>query len=179
MDPPEEMRMAAMASNRKALKEFITGINTSDDGRVKVTVVADMSEKREKAKTPITVQREHVHEAVAGQEDAEQDGRDDHAAAASQDRGDGAAEVLDEGIQTRPRKPPDAGCLKPRRVGPGLMEPGPILVNPGGDDDELNDIENEFVYMEGDTMADEGGGMANDDDGRGGVRVPVQVDAHV
>ena len=148
-------------------------IHTPDDGRVKFTVVA---EKWEKAKTLITVQRKHVNEAVAGQEDAEQDG---HAAAASRDRGDCAAKVPDEGIQTRPRKPPDAGCLKLRRVGPGLLKPGPVLMNPYGENDELHDIENEFVYTDGDTMADEGGGMAKDDDGRGGIRVPVQVDAHV
>jgi hypothetical protein len=92
---------------------FIMKIHTSGDESVMFAVVADMSEKREKAK--ITVQKEHVHEAVAGQENADQDGRDDCAAATSRDRGDGAANAPDEGTQTRPRKPPNAGCLKLRR----------------------------------------------------------------
>ena len=135
---------------------------------------ADMSVKREKAETQITVQIEHVHEAVAGQEDADQDSHDDHAATASQDRGDGTTKVPDEGIQTRPKKPPDAGCLKLKRVGPGLlkngiqlihlmlmlypmiMKSGPVLMNTNGDDNELHDIEYEFVYTEGDTMGDVG-----------------------
>ena len=45
-----------------------------------------MSEKRERAETLTTVQRDHVHKALAVQE-----GRDDHVAAASQDKGDGTA----------------------------------------------------------------------------------------
>ena len=51
----------------------------------------------------MTVQTEHVHMAVAGQEDADQYGRDDQAAAASRDRGDGAANEPDGGIQKSQR----------------------------------------------------------------------------
>ena len=120
------------------------------------------------------MQRERVHEAVAGQEDADQECRDDHVAAANRDTGDGAAKVPDEGIQTRPRKPPDAGCLKLKRVGPGLlktgillihlmlmlypmiMKSGPVLMDTNVDDNELHDIDYEFVYTEGDTMGDAG-----------------------
>jgi hypothetical protein len=43
----------------------------SDDGGAKFIDVADMSEKREKAKT---LCRESIHKAVAGQEDADQEG---------------------------------------------------------------------------------------------------------
>jgi hypothetical protein len=49
----------------------------------------------DRAETPITVQTEHVHKAVTGQEDADQDGRDDHNAAASRERGDGGANIPD------------------------------------------------------------------------------------
>ena len=52
-------------------------------------------------------------------------------------------------IQTRPKKPPDAGYLKLKRVGPG-----PVLMNTYGDDNGLH--EEEFVYTERDTMGDMG-----------------------
>ena len=52
-----------------------------DGGGIRFTDVADMSEKRERTKTLTTVQRDHVHEALAVQED-----RDDHVAAAGQDK---------------------------------------------------------------------------------------------
>jgi hypothetical protein len=38
-------------------------------------------------------------------------------------------------------------------------------MNPCVDDDEFPGIENEFVYTEGDTMADEGGCMTKAKDG--------------
>ena len=75
--------------------------NKSDDGGDKFIDVADLSEKRERAKTPTTVQRERVHEAFVVQEDADQEDREDHVVAASQDKGDKAAKVSDVGIQTR------------------------------------------------------------------------------
>ena len=114
----------------------------------------------DKAETPLTVQTEHVHEAVAEQEDADQDDSNDHVAAASRDRGDGAAKFPDEGIQKRPKKPPDAGCLKLKRVGPGLLKigillmhlflllliiSGPVQMNTYVGDDELHTSENESV----------------------------------
>ena len=88
-----------------------------------------MSEKREEAEPSITVQAEHVHETVAGQEDADQDGHDDHAATATREKGDGAEKIPDEGIQTRPRKPPDTGCLKLKRVNPGLLKTDILLIH--------------------------------------------------
>ena len=48
-----------------------------DDGGDRFTDVADMPEKRGKAETPSTAQREHVHEAIAWQKDANQEGRDE------------------------------------------------------------------------------------------------------
>ena len=90
---------------------------------------SDMSEKREKAETLISVQTEHVHEAVTGQEDADQDGHDDHPATATRDKGDGAENFPDEEIQTRPKKPPDTGCEKLKRIIPGLLKTGILLVN--------------------------------------------------
>ena len=53
------------------------------DSAKKPTIVgSDMSEKMEEAEPPITVQTENVHEAV-GQDNADQDGHDDHAATAA------------------------------------------------------------------------------------------------
>jgi hypothetical protein len=83
-----------------------------------------MPEKKRKAETPTIMQREQVHETIAGQEDDDQDGSDDHAAGASGGRGDGAAKFPDEGIQERPKKPPDAGYFKLKRVGPGMLKTG-------------------------------------------------------
>ena len=54
-----------------------------NDGGVRFTDIANMPEKRGKAVTMTTVQREHVHKAIAGQEVADQDGGNDHAAAVS------------------------------------------------------------------------------------------------
>ena len=68
------------------------------------------------------------HEAVTGQEDADHYDCDDHVATASQNRGDGAAKVPDVGMETRLRKPPDAGCLKLKRFGPGLLKTGILLM---------------------------------------------------
>ena len=49
--------------------------------------------KEGETETLTTVQRERVDEAAAGQEDADQEGRDDHVDKASQDKGVGAARV--------------------------------------------------------------------------------------
>jgi hypothetical protein len=68
-----------------------------------------------------TAQREHVHEAIAGQEDADQ-GRDDRVSVANQDKGDGATKISDVEKLTRPRKPPDAGCTKLKMIHPGLLK---------------------------------------------------------
>ena len=87
-----------------------------------------MPEKRGKAETPTTVKREHVHKAIAGQEDADQEGRDDHVAKANPVNGDEATKLPDVEIQTRPKKPPDAGYLKQKRVGPGLLKTGILLM---------------------------------------------------
>jgi hypothetical protein len=100
-----------------------------------------MPEKRGKAETPTTVQREHVPEAIAGQDDADQEGRDDHVAKANPDNGDEATKLLDVEIQTRPKKPM-------------IMVFGPVLMNTYGDDNGLP--EEEFVYMERDIMGDMG-----------------------
>ena len=144
----------------------------SDDRGDRFIDVADMSVKREKAETPTTVQREHVPEAIAGQDDVDQEGRDDHVAKANPDNGDEATKLTDVDIQTRPKKPPDAGYLKLERVGPGLLKTGillmhimlmmnpmiivsgPVLMNTYGDDNRLH--EEEFVYTERDTMGDMG-----------------------
>ena len=74
------------------------------------------------------MQREHVHEAAAGQEDADQEGCDDHVDKASQDKGDGAARVPDVGTQTRPRKPPDVVCIKLKKIAPGLLRTGILMM---------------------------------------------------
>ena len=57
--------------------------NKLDDEGVRFTDVTNMPEKRGKAETTTIVQREHVHKAIAGQEVADQDGGNDHAAAVS------------------------------------------------------------------------------------------------
>ena len=75
-----------------------------------------------KAATPTTVQREHVHKSIAGQEDAGQEGYDDHVAKANPDKGDEATQIPDMEILTKPRKPPDAGCTEPMMIGPGLLQ---------------------------------------------------------
>ena len=69
----------------------------ADDGGDKFIEIADMSEKRERAETPTTLQGEHVHKAFAVHEDADQEGHDDHVAAAGQEKGDGAAKARDVG----------------------------------------------------------------------------------
>ena len=143
-----------------------------DDGGVRFTDVTNMPEKKEKAETSTTVHREHVPEAIAGQDDADQEGRDDHVAKANPDNGDEATKLTDVDIQTRPKKPPDAGYLKLKRVGPGLLKTGillmhimlmmnpmiivsgPVLMNTYGDDNRLH--EEEFVYTERGTMGDMG-----------------------
>ena len=131
---------------------------------------SDMSEKREEAEPPITVQTENVHDAVAGQENADQDGHDDHAVTATRDQGDGAENIPYEEIQTRPRKPSDTECLKLKKINPGLlmtgillirlmlmMNPmimisGPVRMDTYGGGNKLNDIEYKFVYTEKNTM---------------------------
>ena len=75
--------------------------------------VADMSEKMGNAE-------EHVHEAIADQED--------HVAATSRDEGDGATKLPDVEIMTRPRKPPEAGYTKLNMVGPGLLKTGLMVM---------------------------------------------------
>ena len=93
-----------------------------NDKEVRFTDVAVMPEKRGKAATPTTVQREHVHKSIAGQEDAGQEGYDDHVAKANPDKGDEATQIPDMEILTKPRKPPDAGCTEPMMIGPGLLQ---------------------------------------------------------
>ena len=98
----------------------------SDDGGDKFIDVADMSEKRERAKTPTTMQRERVHEAFVVQEDADQESHNDHVAAASQDKGDGTAKIV--GRQTIPRKPPDAECQNLKKIVPVMLKTGFMLI---------------------------------------------------
>ena len=49
-------------------------------------------------------------------------------ATVSRNRGDGAAKVSDEGIKTRPKKPPDAGCTKLKIIDPGLLNTGLMVI---------------------------------------------------
>jgi hypothetical protein len=169
--------------------------NKLDDEGVRFTDVTNMPEKRGKAETPTIVQREHVHKAIAGQEVADQDGGNDHAAAVSRDRGNGAAKFPDEGIQERPKKPPDAGCIKLKRVGPGMMKTGillihlllmldpmimisgPVLMNIYVGDGELHASEKEFVYTEGNIM-DGGGNVAVPVNDSGGT-APIKADGGI
>ena len=120
--------------------------------------VADMSEKKERAKTPTTVWSDHVHKALADQE-----GHDDHVAAASQDNVDGANEVPDVERQTKPKKPLDDGHPKLKRIGPALLKTGFMLLflmmmmtDTCGDDNQPHTVEDRFMYMEEDHMSDVG-----------------------
>ena len=169
-DEPKE------ATQTKAVEIAVPNAKFPDDKVANgdgVQDIKDMSKKREKAEIPITMQKEHVHEAVTGQV-ADQDGHDDHPATATRDKGDGAENFPDEVIQTRPKKPPDTGCEKLKRIIPGLLKTGillvnlmltlypiimisgPVLMDTSGDDDKLKNIECEFVYLEKDTMGDVG-----------------------
>ena len=145
-----------------------------DDGGVRLTDVTKMPEKRGKAETPTIVQREYVHKAIAGQEATDPDGSDDRAAAASRDGGDEVVKFPDEGIQKRPKKPPDDGCFQMKRVGLGMlktgiilmhllfmMEPmiiiaGPVVMNNYVGDFELHASEKAFVNTEENIMCDTG-----------------------
>ena len=73
------------------MQKTVSVEDKSNDEGDKFIDVADMSKKRVRAETPTTVRRDHVHVALAVKEDADQEGRDDHVAEASQDNGDGAA----------------------------------------------------------------------------------------
>ena len=131
-------------------------------------------ENKETTEQHYTVRTEHVPGAVAEQEDDDQDGHEDLTATATQDKGDGAGNIPAEEIQTRPRKPPDTGCVNLKRINRGLlmtgillihlmlrMNPmitisGPVLMDTSCDDNAFDDIEYEFVYTEKDTMGDVG-----------------------
>ena len=120
--------------------------------------VANMSEKKERAETPATVRSDHVHEALADQE-----GHDDHVAAASQDNVDGAEEVPDVERQTKPKKPLDDGHPKLKRIGPALLKTGFMLLflmmmmrDTCGDDNQPHTVEDRFMYVEEDHMSDVG-----------------------
>ena len=81
----------------------------------------------ERAETPTILQRKRVHEAAAVQHNAVQEGCDEHDAAAGQDQVDdveNATQVPEVERQTRPRKPPDAGCLKLKKIGPVMLKAG-------------------------------------------------------
>ena len=92
--------------------------------------VADVSMMNKRAETQTILQSKHVHEAHAVQHNADQEGCDEHDAAAGQDRVDDfedATQVPEVERQTRPRKPPDAGCLKLKKFGPVLLKTGFML----------------------------------------------------
>jgi hypothetical protein len=165
----DKIKAGPIMSQKTSLGDF-----KLDDGGVRLTDVTKMPEKRGKAETPTIVQREYVHKAIAGQEATDPDGSDDRAAAASRDGGDEVVKFPDEGIQKRPKKPPDDGCFQMKRVGLGMlktgiilmhllfmMEPmiiiaGPVVMNNYVGDFELHASEKEFVNTEENIMCDTG-----------------------
>ena len=94
-----------------------------------------MSEKRERAETLTTVQRDHVHETLAVQE-----GRDNHVAAAGQGKGGGAANAQDMrghdnfmnnvpvGGQRRHERQFSAGSFMTKKTGSVLLKTGFVLM---------------------------------------------------